>query len=407
MRKHDAAIKTLKYWLSIAAFVMWVSATVELRADQTVVVRSGNGTIGSQDSLIHVLPFGTTGDITPTPANFSNAQTAPQAYVVTPYVTYIPTLPSDPNAKWIAVNTNLPQGSALFAVAFQVTDPTITTASLDFHFSVDNAVNGVFINGNRISGNSLDGDYHAEYRFVRFDIAPLLIPNSTNWLYVNMSDYGALAALIFNATITTSSGGAGTEGISPNHGGNAGTVTVRVTGSGFQLGAQVRLTGVGTDVAGSDTSVLNSSILTSSFNLVNAPPGLRNVVVTNPDNSSVTLAQAFTVEQGGSPQSWVNIIAPSKYRAGRDVSFYVLYGNRGNVDALGAKLILTFPSTLTSSLGFGNEVGVVTKGIFGTNTVVTVELGRISAGSSSPLPIVLTSSSSQAPFNIQATIQTH
>src|SRR5712671_6949540 len=99
MRKHDAPIRSLKKWLSIAALVMCVSAGVELRADQTVVVRSGNGTIGSQDSLIHVLQFNTTGDITPTPANFSAAQNAPQAYVVTPYGAYIPSLPSDPNAK--------------------------------------------------------------------------------------------------------------------------------------------------------------------------------------------------------------------------------------------------------------------------------------------------------------------
>src|SRR6267378_573265 len=61
MRNHDAPIRGLKYLFSIAVLVMWVSAGVELRADQTIVIRSGNASIGTQDSLVHALPYGTTG----------------------------------------------------------------------------------------------------------------------------------------------------------------------------------------------------------------------------------------------------------------------------------------------------------------------------------------------------------
>jgi len=405
MRKRDPLIRSLKYWLSISALVMWVSAGVELRADQTITVRSGNGSLGSQDSQVHALPYGTTGDITPTAAQFASAQTAPFAYVVAPYQTYIPTLPSDASARWIATTPNLSQGSALFAMPFQVTDSTITTASLDFHFAVDNAVNGVFINGNRISGNSFDGDYHTEFRFVRNDIAPLLIPNSTNWLYVNMSDYGALAALVFSATITTSNGGAGTQGISPNHGGNVGGVTVRVNGNGFQSGAQLKLTGIGADIVGTGTAVFNANILTSTLNLTGAPPGLRDVVVTNPDGTSNTLSEAFTVEQGGAPQTWVQVLGPARIRIVREGTFYIVYGNRGNVDALGVHLTLAFPSTLASGLGFGNEVGLVTSATVGPTTFVTVNLGRVAAGSSGQLPVFLTASPSQPPFTIQASVR--
>src|SRR5882672_528010 len=279
MRKHHVPIRTSKYCLSVAVLVMWLAAGVELRADQTVVVRSGNGTIGSQDSLIHVLPFRTTGDITPTPANFSDAQSSPQAYVVTPYGAYIPSLPSDPNAKWIAVNTNLPAGSALFAMPFQVTDSTITAASLAFHFAVDNGANGVFINVTRIMRNSLDGDYHAEFRFVRNDIAPLLIPNATNWIYVNMSDYGVIAALIFNATITTQ----GTsKDVQPNVGGNTGFVSVQIFGQGFPSGdVSATLSGNGQpDITAISATTIDKNEVDATFDLRGIVPGTRDVSIT-------------------------------------------------------------------------------------------------------------------------------
>jgi hypothetical protein len=176
--------------------VLFVALT-GARADQTVIVRSGNGTVGSQDTEVRFLSYGVTSDVTPQPADFVTVKTGPFAYVVPPDGPYIPQLPSDPNAKWIAHSPGLASGSALYAVPFQLTDSVITSATLTFYFSVDNAVNGIFFNGQRISGNSYDGDYHAQYEFVRNDIGPLLIPNSTNWLYVNASDYGAASAIDF------------------------------------------------------------------------------------------------------------------------------------------------------------------------------------------------------------------
>jgi len=149
---------------TLAVFLV---ASTNARADQTVVVRSGNGPINSQDTQVRYLSYGTTGDITPTPANFVSAQTGPFAYVVAPFTTYLAALPHDPAAKWVARAVGWPAGTTLYAVPFQLTDATITSATLDIHYSVDNAINGVFFNGQRISGNSYDGDYHAEYEFVR------------------------------------------------------------------------------------------------------------------------------------------------------------------------------------------------------------------------------------------------
>jgi hypothetical protein len=329
MTKEDFAVAAVKY--CCLAVLLGTVAMATARADQTVVLRSGNGPIGSQDSLIHVLPFGTTGNITPTPANFSSAQNAPLAFIVPADPAYIHSLPSDPSAQWIAVNSRLSPGSALFAVPFQVTDATINSASLDFHFAVDNAVNGVFFNGVRISGNSSDGDYHAEYRFVRSDIAPLLVPNATNWLYVEMADDGVIAALIFNATLTMTGG---SNEISPSHGGNTGNVTVTIAGQNFQDAAlNVVLRGSGPDVVGITPQVLGDTTVVTTFNLLGVTPGARDVVVTQGGVTVAVFPDSFTVEDGGTDHLSVDIIGPSRIRAGREGTFEVIVTNDGNIDA--------------------------------------------------------------------------
>jgi sugar lactone lactonase YvrE len=190
----------------------------------------------------------------------------------------------------------------------------------------------------------------------------------------------------------------------PNHGGNSGSVTVQVIGGNFQPGALLKLTGIGPDIVGSPATASNPSAVAGMFDLRGATTGVRNIVVLNPDNSISTLPAAFTVEQGGASQVWVEIVGKNLIRFGREQGFFIAYGNRGNLDALGIHLVLTFPSSLDSSLGFANEVGVVTKSKVGPNVVVVINLGRVPASSNISLPLFLTTTSSQTPFILQATL---
>ena len=120
--------------------------------------------------------------------------------------------------------------------------------------------------------------------------------------------------------------------VQPDHGGNAGTVTVNVTGSGFQNGATVKLTGLGGDVIGSNVTVANGSSIRAAFDLSGAPPGPRNVVVTNPDKSSPALPGGFAIEEGGAPAIRVLKIGGPAV-PGRDVIYYIVVSNVGNVDS--------------------------------------------------------------------------
>ena len=82
-------------------FFVFVCSAFLARADQTIVLRSGNGPIGSQDAQVRVITTanGATGDFTPTAAQFTAVQTGPFTYVVTPASVYIASLPDDPLAS--------------------------------------------------------------------------------------------------------------------------------------------------------------------------------------------------------------------------------------------------------------------------------------------------------------------
>jgi hypothetical protein len=325
--------------LATLVLALFFTFTLQARADQSIILRSGNGAVGSQDSQVRFLAYGRGGDITPAASDFVTVQTGTYAYIDAPYPTYIQSLPTDPLAHWISTTPDLGAGSALYAIPFMVTDTVIGSASLDLGYAVDNAINGIYINGTLISGNSHDGDYHGEYYELRSDIAPLLKPNAVNWLFINTSDYGGYAGIIFNATIMVQGGSAGAPSISPNQGGNTGQVSVRIIGSGFQpaqpdsTGSQFNLTGIGPEIDATNVSVMSPNIITGTFDLTGAAPGVRTVTVTTPNEAPLVLANDFTVvSSGGCTGTTLQAMGTPPVK-GRAEIFYLTYQNNCSVDS--------------------------------------------------------------------------
>jgi 6-phosphogluconolactonase (cycloisomerase 2 family) len=190
----------------------------------------------------------------------------------------------------------------------------------------------------------------------------------------------------------------------PTRGGNAGQVTMQIVGSGFQGGTTVKLTGSGPDIVGANTVIPNASALTTTFDLTGAAPGVRTVAVTNPDSTSVTLPNGFTVEQGGVPEVWASILGRNQIRIGTPQTFYVSYGNRGNRDALGTQLYIYIPASLAPDLTLGNTSGVIASRTQDALTTFMINIGRAAANSTSFIPVNLTAGPTQAPFNIRVHI---
>ncbi len=84
--------------------------------------------------------------------------------------------------------------------------------------------------------------------------------------------------------------------LSPNHGGNAGSVTVQINGIAAVAGVQVKLAAQGEpDIVATNIVLLAASSLSATFNLTGAPIGPRDVVITPESGVPLTLSGAFTV----------------------------------------------------------------------------------------------------------------
>lgn len=176
--------------------------------------------------------------------------------------------------------------------------------------------------------------------------------------------------------------------IVPDHGGNSGSVTAQIIGSGFQSGATVKLTGSGQDILGTNTTVAKPSDLTTTFALTGAAPGVRNVVVTNPDSTTSTITGGFTVEQGGTPQISVSIVGRSQIRIGTPQTYYIVAGNAGNVDAPTSRVWIMFPTSVAwTAPDLLPSVAGATAGY----AFVAFD-ASLNAGSSVAVPIMLTAS---------------
>lgn len=121
--------------------------------------------------------------------------------------------------------------------------------------------------------------------------------------------------------------------ISPTAGPNGGGTAVTVTGTGFQSGAEVFIGGVkATNVSFVSATQLNATTAAS-------PAGTFDVIVTNPDQQSVTKALAFTYRG-------INNVAPAKGSPGTIVNI-----NGGGFES-GATV--TFGGTAASNVTFVN-----------------------------------------------------
>lgn len=132
--------------------------------------------------------------------------------------------------------------------------------------------------------------------------------------------------------------------VSPSSGGNVGQLSLRVVGGGFVEGAGVKLSRAGQpDIVARLTQVdVGSSAIEVTFDLTGKLPGAWNVVVTNPDSTSRTLVEGFTVRPGTGPDLWVDVVGPI-FRHKPSI-LTILYGNRGDTDALGIVLSLSLPA---------------------------------------------------------------
>ena len=115
-------LKSNTHKICVLFFISFLG--LSLNADQTITLRSGNGTIGTTDSDITMLvgPVDAAFAGVFDSADFNSPYVGSPAHIITPNGGWLATLPSDTNAKWISTHaTGAVEGSsALYAIDFVV-----------------------------------------------------------------------------------------------------------------------------------------------------------------------------------------------------------------------------------------------------------------------------------------------
>jgi hypothetical protein len=89
---------------------------------------------------------------------------------------------------------------------------------------------------------------------------------------------------------------------------------------------------------------------------------------------------SFTIQQGGAPELWVDVLGFDVIRVGRPQVYVLTYGNKGNMDASVGHFWVSFPSALTWNLNFGPPP-TATKVLSNGNVLLGFDIAPLPPGS--------------------------
>lgn len=191
----------------------------------------------------------------------------------------------------------------------------------------------------------------------------------------------------------------------PSRGGNNGTITPTIIGSGFHYGATATLSCPGSSAISGSNAVVNPDgrTIAATFSLVGQPPGACSVTVVNPDGTSVSQQPAFNVLPGGSEDVQLDLFGFSKIRGGIWTTYSAGYSNRGTVDSRPFRLWISFDNFLTWSPP--PDRPPASAGQLNGVNYVGFDIPSVPAGSSGWIPIQLVAPSTpdfaHRPFTVQ------
>lgn len=197
---------------TMAGWGLWISfAFTALPANaETVMVRSGNGSVGQRDNEVTFLLGPPNSDFGAPflSADFLNAQNGPAALIVSPNPLWISGLNEDTSAKWIGTNPNseFSGNTALYAVPFLLTN-AFSSATLTLHYAADDTLafegfGGIFLNGTAVCTSLIQIGFSREHTLTCNNVGSLL-QKGANWMYFDVVNLEAGSGLLFSATITT------------------------------------------------------------------------------------------------------------------------------------------------------------------------------------------------------------
>jgi len=196
-------------WKAFAAALTILAWCAVARAQtSTITLRSGNGTIGGRDSAVTLFPASPAGKPFAgafTATTFADARVGQSAVIVNPQSGWLAALAGDSQSQWIATNAS-GGGTALYAISFTLPSAPLA-ATLNLNQAVADELGGgrngaVYINGTLIPGiSNPEGGSAQESSIFAPNIGSLLRAGA-NTLYIDATDTGGAAGLLFRAEVT-------------------------------------------------------------------------------------------------------------------------------------------------------------------------------------------------------------
>ena len=157
--------------------------------------------------------------------------------------------------------------------------------------------------------------------------------------------------------------------VTPDVGGNNGTVTLYVEGHSLPLYPAVELISAdGLSIPAVDVSGPGQTGVFATFSLYGVDPGLYDLRITAEDAPEILAQDAFTVITEGRAELETRLITPALLRRGAPFSISVEYANVGTVDMISPLLHVTGPANLHFGLEPGNYVSQGTIQFLATST---------------------------------------
>ena len=189
-------------------------------------------------------------------------------------------------------------------------------------------------------------------------VAPSAAPGT--WYILLYAD-SAPSGSTFTITATA---GSSLLSVAPTHSGNRTDVSLTLTGTGFNSQSTVSLVAAhGTIYPLSNVTEDSLTQMTATIVANTVPAGTYTVEVTQSDGTIVSLANAFTMIQGGEAMLTTNLVLPTGLSVRGPATLYVEYSNAGDVPMPAPLLLVTADDkwttgTLIAFLGwFRDRIG--------------------------------------------------
>jgi hypothetical protein len=131
------------------------------------------------------------------------------------------------------------------------------------------------------------------------------------------------------------------EKAEPRFFGNTGKVTIYGFGAGFKAGMTVSISKGSNTYTGEEIKITDQSgeSFSAAFTLISIDTGYYDLSVTIPGESPIILSKYFHVEKSTRPEPWALLSGRNRFLLNRWSTFYINYGNKANVNALGVPLV--------------------------------------------------------------------